>query len=84
MFIPNKNNNINPTEHLKFDYENIDSIGKKSKGNYFDDLHKLIKSGLAGKNEGIPIGLPKLGKYATIRKKMYYLVGGYTGLIRKN
>jgi hypothetical protein len=46
----------------------------------FEDLHKEVQFGLSGRNNGIPMGFDRLGRYMGIRKSMYYLVGGLTGL----
>ncbi len=45
----------------------------------FDSLNKQIEDGMAGKNQSIPIGLPKLGRYANIRKKILTLIFSTTG-----
>ena len=45
----------------------------------FEDLHKEVQFGLSGRNNGIPMGFDRLGRYMGIRKSMYYLVGGLTG-----
>ena len=45
----------------------------------FDDLNKEIINGIEGNNQSIPIGLPKLGKYANIRKKILTLIFSTTG-----
>lgn len=48
-------------------------------GSIFDDLNKEIEDGLSGKNQSIPIGLPKLGRYANIRKRIFTLIFSTTG-----
>jgi len=46
----------------------------------FDDLDKTILEGMSGKNQFIPIGLPKLGRYANIRKNILTLIFSGTGI----
>lgn len=46
----------------------------------FDNLKKEVDNGLSGKNNGIPMGFKRLNRYIGIRKSMYFLVGGLTGL----
>jgi len=45
----------------------------------FDKLSKEIQEGIEGKNQSIPIGFPKLGKYANIRKRVMTLMFSTTG-----
>jgi len=45
----------------------------------FDDLNKEISDGMEGKNQSIPIGFPKLGRYANIRKRILTLLMSTTG-----
>lgn len=45
----------------------------------FDNLSQYIDDGINGKIQSIPIGLPKLGRYANIRKKILTLVFSTTG-----
>lgn len=45
----------------------------------FDNLTQEIEDGINGKNQSIPIGLPKLGRYANIRKKILTLLLSTTG-----
>lgn len=45
----------------------------------FDDLYKSIEDGMEGKSTSIPIGLPKLGRYASIRKRILTLIFSNTG-----
>lgn len=45
----------------------------------FDILNAEVNKGLAGKNQGIPMGFDRLTRYVGIRKSMYYLIGGNTG-----
>lgn len=45
----------------------------------FDDLDKEVQFGMEGRNSGIPMGFPRLSKYMGIRKRIYFLVGGFTG-----
>lgn len=47
----------------------------------FYDLSKAVQDGLDGRNNGIPMGFDRLNRYIGIRKSMYTLVGGLTGLI---
>jgi hypothetical protein len=49
------------------------------KESIFDKLNEDILEGIEGKNEGIPIGLPKLGKYGNIRKNILTLIFSTTG-----
>jgi len=46
----------------------------------FDKLAEEIKEGIEGKNEAIPIGLPKLGRYANIRKHILTLIFSGPGM----
>lgn len=46
----------------------------------FELLKAEVEKGLNGKNGGIPMGFHRLNRYVGIRKGMYYLVGGLTGL----
>jgi hypothetical protein len=45
----------------------------------FDRLMQEISDGMSGKNESIPIGLPRLGKYANWRKRIFTLLFSSTG-----
>lgn len=45
----------------------------------FEQLKKEVEAGLAGKNNGIPMGFNRLNKHIGIRRGMYFLVGGNTG-----
>lgn len=45
----------------------------------FDSLSKYIDDGINGKIQSIPIGLPKLGRYANLRKKILTLLFSTTG-----
>lgn len=38
-----------------------------------------IQDGVDGKNTGVPMGFQRLNNHISIRKAMYYLLGGYTG-----
>lgn len=73
----------NEIEDLSLSREEVKETNptESNKNIYFQDLQQQIQRGIEGKNEGIPIGFSVLGKYATIRKGMYYLVGGYTGCL---
>jgi hypothetical protein len=46
----------------------------------FELLNAEVDKGLADKNGGIPMGFNRLNRYVGIRKGMYYLIGGNTGL----
>lgn len=45
----------------------------------FDNLRNMIALGMEGDNNYIPIGLPRLGKYANIREKILTLIFSTTG-----
>ena len=45
----------------------------------FDKLEGEVLKGLSGDNEAIPIGLPKLGRYANWRKRIFTLIFSSTG-----
>ena len=45
----------------------------------FDKLTQEVADGMQGKNEAIPIGLPRLGKYANWRKRIFTLLFSSTG-----
>lgn len=45
----------------------------------FDSLDNIIQSGMNGDNRFIPIGLPKLGRYANIRERILTLLFSTTG-----
>lgn len=45
----------------------------------FDKLSQEVEDGMNGKNESIPIGLPRLGKYANWRKQIFTLLFSSTG-----
>lgn len=45
----------------------------------FEHLKKEVDAGLAGKNDGIPMGFNRLNKHIGIRRGMYFLIGGNTG-----
>lgn len=45
----------------------------------FDKLDGEVRDGMAGKNESIPIGMPRLGKYANWRKRIFTLLFSSTG-----
>jgi len=45
----------------------------------FELLKHEVELGLAGRNNGIPMGFDRLNRYIGIRKSMYFLVGGLTG-----
>lgn len=45
----------------------------------FEQLNKEIEAGIKGENQSISIGLPKLGKYANIRKRILTLLFSTTG-----
>lgn len=46
----------------------------------FDELNKEVEKGIAGRNQGIPIGFHRLNKYIGIRKRIYTLIFGTTGV----
>ena len=48
-------------------------------GKFFEDISAAIEDGLAGKNKGISLGMPRLDRYVTLRKKLYYMIMGSTG-----
>lgn len=45
----------------------------------FDTLDKEISAGIEGKNQSLPIGFPRLGKYANVRKRILTLMLSTTG-----
>ena len=45
----------------------------------FDRLAEEVADGMSGKNESISIGLPRLGKYANWRKRIFTLLFSSTG-----
>lgn len=45
----------------------------------FDRLAQEVQEGIEGRNESIPIGLPRLGKYANWRKRIFTLLFSSTG-----
>lgn len=45
----------------------------------FDKLNKEVQDGMQGKNESIPIGMPRLGRYANWRKRIFTLLFSSTG-----
>lgn len=45
----------------------------------FDNLDSIIQSGMNGDNRFIPIGLPKLGRYANLRERILTLLFSTTG-----
>ncbi len=47
--------------------------------NHLEDFYESVKAGIEGKNEGIPLSLPRVGNHVNIRKALTFLVGGYTG-----
>lgn len=47
--------------------------------NHLQDFYSTVTDGIQGKNEGIPLCLPRVGKHVNIRKALTFLVGGYTG-----
>lgn len=46
----------------------------------FELLKAEVEKGIQGNNDGIPMGFDRLNRYMGIRKSMYYLIGGNTGL----
>jgi len=45
----------------------------------FESLDDEVNKGLAGRNNGIPMGFNRLNRYIGIRKGIYTLIGGLTG-----
>lgn len=45
----------------------------------FDKLGEEVVKGMAGDNESLPIGMPKLGRYANFRKRIFTLIFSSTG-----
>lgn len=45
----------------------------------FELLNDEINAGLTGRNSDIPMGFNRLNSYIGIRKRIYFLIGGYTG-----
>ena len=45
----------------------------------FEKLKQMIEDGMEGKNQSIPIGFPRLGKYANIRRNILTLIFSTTG-----
>lgn len=45
----------------------------------FEKLKQEVENGLEGRNSGIPMGFNRLNRYVGIRRKIYFLIGGYTG-----
>lgn len=46
---------------------------------FFKDLIRAIEDGLSGKNKGISLGLERLERYVSLRKRIYYMILGSTG-----
>jgi hypothetical protein len=46
---------------------------------YFGDLKQTILDGQLGKNKGHSLGMPRLDRYISLRKKMFYVIVGSTG-----
>lgn len=46
---------------------------------FFGDLRQAINDGIAGKNKGYSLGLPRLDRYISLRKKMFYVIMGSSG-----
>ena len=46
---------------------------------FYADLEKAILDGMEGKNKGISTGMPRLDRYITLRRKLYYMIFGATG-----
>lgn len=46
---------------------------------HLNEFYEAVEAGIEGKNEGIPLSLPRIGKHVNIRKALTFLVGGYTG-----
>jgi hypothetical protein len=45
----------------------------------FSLLDQEVKKGLEGRNQGVPMGFRRLENYISIRKSLYFLLGGLTG-----
>jgi DnaB-like helicase C terminal domain len=45
----------------------------------FQDLKSEVDNGRIGKNKGVPMGFDRLNHYITLRKKLFFLIGGLTG-----
>ena len=54
-------------------------ISDEKEESTFDQLDKEIADGIEGKSQSIPIGLPKLGRYANVRKRILTLLMSTTG-----
>jgi len=48
----------------------------------FESLKKEVDNGMSGRNNGIPMGFNRLNRYIGIRKRMYFVAGGLTGLTK--
>ncbi len=48
-------------------------------GSFFRDVRKAIDDGIADKNKGYSLGLPRLDRHINLRKKMFYMIMGPTG-----
>lgn len=46
---------------------------------FFDILRGEIQAGIEGRNRGYSLGMPRLDKYVSLRKKMFYMIMGSTG-----
>lgn len=46
---------------------------------FFGDLKQVIEDGQFGKNKGYSLGMPRLDKYVSLRKKMFYVIMGSSG-----
>lgn len=46
---------------------------------FFSDLKRIILEGQNGKNKGHSLGMPRLDKYISLRKKMFYVIMGSSG-----
>ncbi len=46
-------------------------------------LKQEVERGILGKTQGVPICLPKIGKYLSIRQSVYTLIGGFSGCLAK-
>ena len=46
---------------------------------HFKKLKAEVEKGILGKTQGIPISLDRVGKYISIRKQVYTLIGGNSG-----
>lgn len=46
---------------------------------FFKDLIQLVQDGQEGKNKGHSLGMPRLDRYISLRKKLFYVILGSSG-----